>query len=396
MKIVIMSLLVAIYSPVSANPSIDIGILLDSSGSMDGLIKKTQNTIWAVMNSLEGAKKDGDPALLKLGLYSYGNGAHPDAQDEIVLISNLTTDLDIFSQKFFELQATGGSELAGTVIQNAMNNFNWNPDGDFKALFLAGNETIHQGEIKAQTAAEEALAQGIIVNSIYAFDTFVQPINPTPSPCLRCYPFPTTKSPVKLPSPEPTLPLDDPIFSEWQAVALWGGGDFARVSNNETLPDVPTPYDEDILALDTQLTEIVIPFGEHGESSYERMKDVDSQIKNSDAGSYIGRSRWKAGTAYDTTSWDLIEAFEKETVKLETIKMEHLPKALQSLSLEALKKHLLNKIAIKSKIKSNIVNLYEKRALYVKAEREKTGVVTVEQVMVEALKKQLTEQGYTF
>lgn len=119
--------------------------------------------MWAVMNGLESAKKNGEPATLKLGLYSHGNALHEDGVEEIVLISNLTTDLDTFSQDFFELTANGSQEFVGTVVDRAVDQLHWNQEGDFKALFVAGNETIHQGTIKAQTAAEKAVAQGIIV-----------------------------------------------------------------------------------------------------------------------------------------------------------------------------------------------------------------------------------------
>jgi len=207
-----MAFSVLIASQAWAAPSIEIGLLLDSSGSMSGLINQTRNKVWKLMNELDKARKDGEVPEVKIGLYSYGNGTHPDAVKEIVKISGLTTDHDTLSEEFFKLQASGGSELAGTVVIQALSDLQFTEDADFKAIYLAGNETLKQGDITIEDAAKEAVDKDVLLNTILAqaIGDFNFPTRGGGHHCPRCLPNP---GPVPAPLPNPG-PFEDPIYPE--------------------------------------------------------------------------------------------------------------------------------------------------------------------------------------
>src|SRR5688572_13114949 len=58
-------------------PKIQIAILIDTSGSMDGLINQTREQLWRIVNTFATAKKEGKRPRLELALYQYGNDSIP-------------------------------------------------------------------------------------------------------------------------------------------------------------------------------------------------------------------------------------------------------------------------------------------------------------------------------
>ena len=55
-----------------SRPQIQLAILLDTSGSMDGLIGQAKSRLWKIVNELATAKKDGQAPQLQVALYEYG------------------------------------------------------------------------------------------------------------------------------------------------------------------------------------------------------------------------------------------------------------------------------------------------------------------------------------
>src|SRR5688572_8348973 len=141
-------------------PLIQLALLLDNSGSMQGLIDQARSQLWTVVNHLARTKKDGQTPRLEVALYSYG--------DRPRLLLPFTDDLDAVSEKLFGLGISGGSEHCGEVIQLAMNELKWSDKvGVYKTLFIAGNEPFTQGPVQYGSACEQASARGVIVNTIH-------------------------------------------------------------------------------------------------------------------------------------------------------------------------------------------------------------------------------------
>src|SRR6187549_709353 len=59
--------------PVAAKPKkIQVALLLDTSGSMDGLIDQAKSQLWRIVNELASAQRDGQTAQVEIALYEYG------------------------------------------------------------------------------------------------------------------------------------------------------------------------------------------------------------------------------------------------------------------------------------------------------------------------------------
>ena len=127
-------------------PSIDIAILLDTSGSMQGLIDQTRSRIWKLINKLDEVKHTGLPVDINVGLYQYGSSYVDAEENYIKQVVALSTDHDLLAKELFSLKAQGSVEYAGLALEKAVLDLEWGtaPAG-LKTIFLAGNETLKQG-----------------------------------------------------------------------------------------------------------------------------------------------------------------------------------------------------------------------------------------------------------
>ena len=104
---------------VRTGPTIQIAILLDSSNSMDGLIRQAKEQIWNIINEVSMANKNDQNVTMQIALYEYGKSTLPVQTGYIQMLSPLTNDLDFLSEKLFSLKTRGGLEYAGEVIRRA-------------------------------------------------------------------------------------------------------------------------------------------------------------------------------------------------------------------------------------------------------------------------------------
>src|SRR3954451_10517967 len=84
-------------------PFVQIALLLDTSNSMDGLIKQAQTQLWKIVNETARCKRDGSEPRVQVALYEYGNSRLPVTEGYIRRVLPLTDDLDCVSEKLFAL-----------------------------------------------------------------------------------------------------------------------------------------------------------------------------------------------------------------------------------------------------------------------------------------------------
>src|SRR5213594_1781981 len=103
----------------SSAPLVQIAILLDTSGSMQGLIEQAKGQLWKIVNEFINAKQNGKRPELEVALYEYGKQTLSPATGWIRQIVPLTNDLDKISEELFKLTTNGGEEYCGWVIKDA-------------------------------------------------------------------------------------------------------------------------------------------------------------------------------------------------------------------------------------------------------------------------------------
>jgi hypothetical protein len=104
----------------SIGTRVQLAILLDTSGSMDGLIDQARSRLWKIVNELATAKKNGRSPRLQVALYEYGQDTIPAAAGYLRRIVPLSEDLDRISEELFKLRTNGGEEYCGRVIESAV------------------------------------------------------------------------------------------------------------------------------------------------------------------------------------------------------------------------------------------------------------------------------------
>lgn len=344
-------------------PKIQLAILLDTSGSMSGLINQTREQLWQVVNEFAKARRGNDNATLEVAVYEYGNSNLSANTGYIRQVSPLTSELDQVSEALFALTTSGGDEYCGYVIQTATNQLNWSKsDADIKAIFIAGNEPFTQGPVNYQNAIQAAKAKGITVNTIHA-GNYQQGAN-----------------------------------SGWQHGATLAGGEYMSIDHNHKVAHYIAPQDKKIADLNAKLNDTYVPYGEKGQQKAARQLEQDKKSRDISLGLAAKRTQAKASAVYDNASWDLVDAIEQGRVDLESVEAEALPQELRKLDKQKQEAFLRRKADERKKIKEEIRLLGQARNAYVAEQQAASpapAVGTIDKVMSEAIHKEAEKKHYT-
>lgn len=316
---------------------IQVAILLDTSGSMQGLIEQAKSRLWNIVNTLTTLKYKGETPDIEIALYEYGSYKQYGG-DYIRRITPLTVDLDLISQELFALTTDGSEEFCGTVIQRAVKELEWGQnDADMKLLYIAGNEVFDQGSVSYKTAIAEALKHDIFVNTIHCGDE-------------------TTG-----------------IRDLWKDAAQRGNGKFFNIDADATVRAIKTPFDPQIILCNNKLNDTYISYGATGKE-----RKINQVVQDSNAGSisssnYAERAVSKAKAVYKNTSWDLVDKMKEDKNALSSIRKEELPDELKGKSLEEIKSIISQKEKERSAIQKEIAELALQRQIYIDEQLKKEG-----------------------
>jgi len=382
-----------------AKPTADIAILLDTSGSMQGLINQVRDGLWQTINGLGEIKKDGEVADLRLALYEYGSGVVSQEANFIQMLAPLTTDHTVIAQKLFATEAKGGTEYSGMAIQMASTDLAFSVDaGDFKSIVIAGNETIYQGPVDPLKAAEDSLSKDILVNSIFAGSQTIQVGGGFSGGGFGCA-FCPRPNPTPAPPTDPQTELN-PIFAEWRDLAKSGGGESLNIDHNNSIPYIASPFDARIIAATEEISETYLPFGINGEAEYRRMRDLDRDVRGSGNGSYISWGNYRSGNFGQSTyaTWDLVSALREGTLDLAVIPVSQLPITFRWLSPEERLEAVMVMEQKRKNLEDEVADLRAKRKIFVDeqlAQRTQDNEANFADAIKQILVKQLKSKGFT-
>ena len=344
--------------------SILLGLLLDTSNSMDGLINQARSHLWNMVDQMGGMTRMVDGKLrtvrVELALYEYGNDTIAASDGYIRQVLPLTGDLDSVSEKLHGLFTNGGSEYAGQAIKTAVDKLQWSSDPDtMKFVFVAGNEEFDQGPITAQIAMELAAKKDINVQLIYC----------------------GTQD------------------ATWEAAAKIAKSDLMTIDQNKVAAHVAAPQDDEILRLGDELNSTYIAYGHEGQASMVRQKAADLSSAKMSKKVAIERMKLKTKKAYDNYKWDMVDAVDKKQDFLETAKEEELPAELRGKTLAEKKETVAAAAKKRAELKAKIAELEQARSEFVKAEKAKTGAKdepSLDSELMKSTKKTAAKKGYKF
>ena len=353
-------------APASAAPRIQLAILLDTSGSMDGLIAQAQTQLWKIVNEFATTKRDGQQPELEVALYEYGKSTLSADSGWLRQIVPLSTDLDKVSAELFALRTNGGEEYCGKVIQVATNGLEWSKsDQDLKCIFIAGNEAFTQGDVDYRQACQQAIAKGITVSTIFCGN------------------------------------YQEGVSTKWADGAQLADGSYLNIDQNAKAPQIAAPQDKQLAELSNKLNQTYVAYGK--KELRNRRKDLQQQqdeaAEKAAPEAAANRALAKAGALYRNSMWDLVDALAEGKVKLEEIPEDELPEEIKKLKPQEREAFLKAKAQERTDIQEQIKQLSEERKAYVAKVRQQQGAdekSTLDTAIIKSVRQQATKKNFEF
>jgi von Willebrand factor type A domain len=332
----------AAFSESVAKPTVEVAFVLDTTGSMGGLIEGAKRKIWSIATAIVDSNPDAD---IRMGLVAYRDIG----DDYVTRTFDLTTDIQDLYAKLLELKARGGGDWPESVneaLDVAVNKLRWTEGSDTRRIvFLVGDAPPHMGyaqDVKYPTTLAVAKQKGIIVNAVLAGDA-------------------------------------RDTERVWRDIAQNGNGRFIPIpQDGGHVVIIETPYDEDIIILQKQINGTVIPYGPRG--FQKRTEDKTQQLAQfaaaapaaaSDMASYLNK-RARFSSEAITGDGDLVSDVASGRQKLASVKDEELPDNLRALKPEQRAAELDKQMNDRKALNEKLAALVAKRDKYVVEHREKS------------------------
>lgn len=319
--------------PVVAAPKIEVVFVLDTTGSMGGLIDAAKNNIWSIATSMASAKPTPE---IRLGLVAYRDRG--DAY--VTKVLDLSGDMDSMYAALMDFRADGGGdgpESVNQALHDAVHRIGWSQDGNsYKVIFLVGDAAPHMdyaNDVPYPETLKIAAQKGIIVNCIQAG-------------------------------------AESDTRQVWQHIASLNQGRYFQVEQSGSAVAVTTPYDDKIAALSKQLDETRVFYGDADtrralEKKTEAAKKVYAAAP---AAVQAKRAEFNASAAGADNLFadsELVDDVASGRVKLEEVDKARLPEPLQRLSKDEQASLITAKAGQRKQLQAEIAQLGKQRQDYI-------------------------------
>ncbi len=322
-------------------PRIDVVFVLDTTGSMGGLIAGAKAKIWSIANHLASAR----PApLIRMGLVGFR-----DRGDEyITTVTPLTDDLDAVYGKLMAFSAAGGGDTPESVNQalsEGVTRLAWNPDpAVYKVMFLVGDAPPHMdyaNDVPYSQTCTAAVKAGIVINTI------------------QCGGASDTKA-------------------IWQDIAQRSEGTYAQVEQDGGAVDVATPYDADMARLSALVEGTRVYYGDERQQmvAKARVDAAKEACANAPVSAVAARAAYNAcpaGAANFTGRQELVADDAAGAVQVGALASDQLPVEWRDLDAGARTAKLAELAARRQQLQEQISGLQKQRGAYIAAETAKRG-----------------------
>ncbi|HRH36988.1 MAG TPA: hypothetical protein PK760_01500 [Flavobacteriales bacterium] len=342
---------------------IQLGLLLDTSNSMDGLIEQAKGQLWNIVNKLSDARCGEMRPTVEVALYEYGNDGLSARGNYIRRVLAFTTNMDEVSKELFALRTNGGNEYCGAVIGSSLDGLEWgDSDADMKLLFIAGNEEFTQGPVNFRSACERAKQKGIVVNTIFCGDH------------------------------------QEGINTAWSQGALAAAGSYFSIDQNSVTQQIASPYDGELAELEHEWDQANVYYGKQGSYMSANKEEQDANAISSGISTASKRREYKVKNSELNGSWDLTEVESSQLDRvLEKTEQDELPEQYRGLDRTQLKGEVLKLQAKKQALKQRIGVLNAQRETYVAEQtRNAPGANELENSILGAIERSAKAKGMKF
>lgn len=349
------------YKPIVPAPvvknekNIELVFVLDTTGSMGGLIQGAKDKIWYIVNDVLQHQKKG--TKVRIGLVAYRDKG----DDYITKETGLSEDLDKVYATLMEYKAQGGGDTPEDVRQalwKGVHAMQWSKSSSnlSKIVFLVGDAPPHTDYTSYPTTvatAKEAKKNGIIINTI------------------QCGNLPKTDQ-------------------YWRDIAQYGGGEYFAIAQNGGTRTIATPFDEKLRQLSTKLDSGYIPYGSSKERKASSLRAMETREKMATATdeAMADRAVNKGINSYSYSSNDLIQGIENGKIKLSAVKKADLPENMQKMTEAERIAYVNGKIQERKDIRAEILKVSGQRTAYIRTNTTESAA-SFDQAVARALAKQI-------
>jgi Mg-chelatase subunit ChlD len=354
-------------NPVANDQSrIDVVFVLDTTGSMGGLIQAAKEKIWSIATTMASAQSAPE---IRMGLVAYRDRG--DAY--VTRVVDLTSDLDSMYATLMDFQANGGGdgpESVNQALHDAVHKISWSQDtGTYKVVFLVGDAPPHmdyQDDVKYPVTLGTAKQQGIVVNAIQCG----QASGTTPA---------------------------------WQQIASLGDGQYFQVEQAGSAVAIATPFDEKIAKLSAKLDDTRLYYGtaEEKEKQQRKLEAADKLHAASSVESRARRAAFntsKSGAANFLGEGELVDEVTSGRVDFSSIDKDQLPAAMQAMAPEEQEAIISETAERRNELKHRISELTRERADYLGKKVDEAGGArdSLDDKIYRAVREQAGKLGLTY
>ncbi len=341
---------------------IEVAFVLDTTGSMGGLIDGAKQKIWQIANEI--ARGEPTPEL-KLALVGYR-----DRGDEFVTrITPLTDDLDAVYGDLTKFVASGGGdgpESVNQALHEAVHQIDWSESDEvLKIIFLVGDAPPHmdyEQDTPYPDTCRAAVTAGLIINTI------------------QCG--------------------GDPKTTEiWKEIARLSEGEYVAIEQSGGMASIETPVDAELAELSRELGATVVAYGAAERQAAVAGKVVVAESAPAAAAAdrmFYMRSRAGESLGVITGDGDLVAEVQSGRIDAEAAASkpaEELPEPMRKMSEAERVEYLEGQVARRTELQERVAVLTARREAYVREALEKQGGDGFDRRVAEIVQKQAARQA---
>lgn len=335
-------------------PKIEVVFVIDTTGSMGGLIEGAKQKVWSIANEI----LSGNPRpSLSVGLIAYRDRG--DAY--VTRVTQPTEDLDSIYSTLRGFRADGGGdgpEHVNRGLHDAFQGVQWSQDSRLKLVYLVGDAPAHRDydrHIDYGKTVPQARQQGILVNAVLCGG-------------------------------------DTNARNQFMEISRLGGGEFFQIAQSGGMTAVVTPHDRRMRALQRKLEETRVTFGSEGErrkaeSAKREVMEMDGEAAASRASALAKMAPASAPRA----DKDLVEAYRSG--RLADVDDEALPAEMQGLAKGELKAKVAEMAKRRARLEAELRQVVAKRDAHLKKNTPKDGF---DSKVLDSLKEQAEAAGIDY
>lgn len=315
-----------------AKQRIEVCFVLDTTGSMGGLIAGAKAKIWGMANDIIAAKPTPEVRFALIGYRDRGD-------DYVTKLTPLTDDLDGVYAELNKFQANGGGdgpESVGRALDESVRKIAWTKDTSvLKVIYLVGDAPPHfyKDEPEWKKVCGEAVKRDLIINTVQCGN-------------------------------------DSETTKVWKEIADLSEGAFAAIPQDGGVVAIAAPQDKELSELNVKVGRTMIGWGKESARREVAAKQMAAESAVPAAAASRLSYNAKSGKTVQGEG-ELLDALAEQKITLDKVKSADLPKELQTLSPDELKAEVKKKQKERAGLQKRIAELSKERDAYIDAERKK-------------------------